>query len=271
MARTEVSGGRRIVSARPSAIESGTREPSPAERRASSARVRRGRSTAPADEAARRAIGAHRSSPHPGQCDTCVGRARPIVRASDRPDDTSRRHRSCIGHLASSSSEPPPMNEFDSFAIVGDLELLLDQLYYWAQRAQESRSNADDAGLAGRMLEAATANLEAFVTTLLDCFRPLELVPVRMPAADLVAAIAMRARGDLGAASVTVTGGADGIVSVDVAQLTRALSAILHRLDPRGAGLHLASGRPCRAWRTAWSQDRAPVGRQTPYESEPKQ
>ncbi len=149
------------------------------------------------------------------------------------------------------------MNEFDSFAIVGDLELLLDQLYYWAQRAQESRSNADDAGLAGRMLEAATANLEAFVTTLLDCFRPLELVPVRVPAGDLVAAIAMRARGDLGAASVTVTGGADGIVSVDVAQLTRALSAILHRLDPRGAGLHLGcisrtSSRESRATRTRW-------------------
>ena len=154
-----------------------------------------------------------------------------------------------MGMLASSSSEPPPMNEFDSFAIIADLELLLDQLYYWAQRAQESRSNADDAGLAGRMLEAATANLEAFVTTLLDCFRPLELVPVRVPAGDLVAAIAMRARGDLGAASVTVTGGTDGIVSVDVAQLTRALSAILHRLDPRGAGLHLVVGRAERGGR----------------------
>ena len=36
-------------------------------------------------------------APHPGQRDTCVGRARPIARASDRPDDTSRRHRSCNG------------------------------------------------------------------------------------------------------------------------------------------------------------------------------
>ena len=141
------------------------------------------------------------------------------------------------------------MNEFDPFAIIGNLELLLDQLYYWAQRAQESRSHADDAGLAGRMLEVATANLEVFVTTLLDSFRPLKLAPVRMPTSDLVSAIAMRARGDLGATSVTVTGGADGIVSVDVVQLTRALSAILHRLEPRGAGLHLVVGRAERGGR----------------------
>ena len=141
------------------------------------------------------------------------------------------------------------MNDLDPRAILGNLEMLLDQLYYWAQRAQESRSNPDDAGLAGRMLEIATANLEVFVTTLLDCFRPLELVPIRMPASDLVAAIAMRARGDLRAASVTVTGGPDGIVSVDVAQLTRALSAILHRLDPCGAGLHVAIARAERGGR----------------------
>src|SRR5262249_5698796 len=113
-------------------------------------------------------------------------------------------------------------------------------LYYWAQRARESRRTPDDAGVAGRMLQIATANLEAFATTLLECFRPLQLVRSRMPISDLVSAIAMRARGDLGAATVTVTGGADGIVSVDVSQFTRALSAILERLDPRGAGLYLA-------------------------------
>lgn len=132
------------------------------------------------------------------------------------------------------------MNELDSFTIIRNLEMLLDQLHFWAQRAQESRRDAGDAGVAGRMLEAATANLEAFVTILLDCFRPLVLVPIRMVVSDLVSAIAMRARGDAGATSVTVTGGVEGSVSVDVAQLTRALSAILQRLDPRGARLHLA-------------------------------
>ena len=30
------------------------------------------------------------------------------------------------------------MNELDSSAIIRDLEMLLDQLYYWAKRARES-------------------------------------------------------------------------------------------------------------------------------------
>jgi len=141
------------------------------------------------------------------------------------------------------------MNEFDSSAIIRDLEMLLDQLYYWAKRAQESRSASDDDGLVGRMLEVATANLEAFVTTLLDCFRPLELVPIRVPTSDLVSAIAMRARGELGAASVTVSGEANEIVSADVAQLTRAMFGILRRLHPCGRSLHLAVARAERGGR----------------------
>jgi len=131
------------------------------------------------------------------------------------------------------------MNEFDFSAILDNLELLLDQLYYWARRAQESRSSSGDAALAGRMLQLATAELKGFVTTLLDCFRPLELAPTRMPASDLVSAIAIRARGELGAASVTVAGEPKGIVSVDVAHFTRALSAVLQRLAPFGAALHV--------------------------------
>src|SRR5262249_25827722 len=162
----------------------------------------------------------------------CPG-MRPLVRGS-------RRHRTCNGLPHKLLAGAVAMHELDSFAIVRNLELLLDQLYYWAQRARESRRTPDDAGVAGRMLQIATANLEAFATTLLECFRPLQLVRSRMPISDLVSAIAMRARGDLGAATVTVTGGADGIVSVDVSQFTRALSAILERLDPRGVGLYLA-------------------------------
>jgi hypothetical protein len=49
----------------------------------------------------------------------------------------------------------------------------------------------------------------------------------------------MRARADLGAASVTITGGVGGSVSVDVAQFTRAVSGILQRLEPQGTALFL--------------------------------
>ena len=120
------------------------------------------------------------------------------------------------------------MNEVDSSAIIRDLEMLLDQLYFWAKRAQESRSTSDD----GRMLGVATANLEAFVTTLLDCFRPLELVRIRVPTSTLVSAIGMRARGELGAASVTVSGEANEIVSSD-ADSFRFLSEVEVQVDGR--------------------------------------
>ena len=132
------------------------------------------------------------------------------------------------------------MNDMDSIAVAGDLALRVDQLHYWARRAEQSCGNPGEAELAGRMLQAATADLEAFLTTLLDCFRPLDLAPTRMAVSDLVSAIAIRARGDVGAASVTVSGESDRAVSVDVALFTRALSAILRRLDPFRAALHVA-------------------------------
>jgi len=135
------------------------------------------------------------------------------------------------------------MHQLDSSMLTRDLEILLDQLYYWAKRAEEPSGNGEDDGLAGRMLETATSTLETFVTTLLDCVRPLELAPIRVPASDLVSAIVVRARSELGAASVTVSGEADGTVSLDAVHLTRALSTLLRRLDPRGGGVHVAVSR----------------------------
>ncbi len=144
------------------------------------------------------------------------------------------------------------MNEFDSSAIIRDLEMLLDQLYFWAKRAQESRSTSDD----GRMLGVATANLEAFVTTLLDCFRPLELVPIRVPTSDLVSAIAMRARRAGRSQCHRERGGERDRVgrrgaphACDVRNFT-ASPSVRPRPAPRRG--------PCRARRTAWNRDRAP-------------
>ena len=57
------------------------------------------------------------------------------------------------------------------------------------------------------------------------------------------------ARGELGAASVTVSGEANEIVAADVAHLTRTMSGILRRLDPCGRGLHLTVARAERGGR----------------------
>ena len=139
------------------------------------------------------------------------------------------------------------MTEPDYSAIARDLEMLLDQLYYWARRAQDSHGKADE--LAGRMFEVATANLQIFVTTLVDCFRPLQLTPVRVPISEFISAIARGARAELGAVSVTVSGEADGLLVADVTLLTRALSGILGRLDLGGARLDVGVARTERGGR----------------------
>jgi len=137
----------------------------------------------------------------------------------------------------------------DASTISRELEMLLDQLHYWARRAHQARGTAEEHPRVGRMLEVATANLETFVTNLLDCFRPLQLAPAPVPVSDVVSAIAMRARRELGVASVTVSGQADGILSVDVIQLTRALSGILRRVGPFASRLHVAVARTDRGGR----------------------
>jgi hypothetical protein len=91
-------------------------------------------------------------------------------------------------------------------AVTRSLEMLLDQLYYWARRAVDRRHEGADSEVIDRMLALATENLEHFVTTLLDCFRTIELAPAAMPTSELVAGLVRRARDEVGTASVVVAG-----------------------------------------------------------------
>ena len=118
-------------------------------------------------------------------------------------------------------------------AITRGMEMLLAQLYYWARRVTEQRNDPGDGETAGRMLGLATENLERFVTTLLDCFRPMALVPQPTSVSQLVAAVARCARDDQRAASVIVGGGADETVLADEGQLQRVWPVVLRRLVAR--------------------------------------
>jgi len=120
-------------------------------------------------------------------------------------------------------------------AVTRSLEMLLDQLYYWARRAAERRSEGADREIPERMLALATENVERFVTTLLDCYRPIELEPMAMSTSELVAALARRARDGAASASVVVSGAAEGTVLADGDQLSRVWSAVLRRLGARTA------------------------------------
>ena len=125
------------------------------------------------------------------------------------------------------------MNMEPQFATVTRaLEMLLDQLYYWARRAVEHRREGSDREIADRMLTLATENLERFVTTLLDCFRSLDLARTPAPTSELVAALVRHARDEVGAASAVVGKDTPTTVLVDPAQLARVWSAIVRRFGP---------------------------------------
>ena len=119
------------------------------------------------------------------------------------------------------------------------LEMLLDQLYYWARRAVEQRREGGDREIADRMLSLATENLERFVTTLLDCFREIQLARVPVPTSELVAALMRRARDEVSAASIVVREEGQTTVLADPAQLPRVWSAIVRRFGPEAGALEV--------------------------------
>jgi hypothetical protein len=115
------------------------------------------------------------------------------------------------------------------------LDLLLDRLYHWARRANDETLGPSD-GVAKYMLELSSDELHRFVTTLLDCFRPIAFTPSPVAVGDLVARIVEHARVDARAASVTVTGDAAATVTVDPGQLERAWPGIVRRLGLQAVG-----------------------------------
>ena len=127
------------------------------------------------------------------------------------------------------------------------LEMLLDQLYYWARRAVEQRREGGDREIADRMLTLATENLERFVTTLLDCFRAIELARTPTPTAELVAALVRQARDEIAGATVVVRADTETTVAVDPAQLARVWSAIIRRLGPGSGAIEVTVAPATRA------------------------
>jgi hypothetical protein len=123
--------------------------------------------------------------------------------------------------------------------VTRSLEMLLDQLYYWARRAVEQRREGGDREIADRMLTLATENLERFVTTLLDCFRDIQLARMPVQTSELVAALMRRARDEVTSASVVVREDGETSVLADVAQLGRVWSAIVRRFGPEAGALEI--------------------------------
>jgi hypothetical protein len=115
------------------------------------------------------------------------------------------------------------------------LDVLLDRLYHWARRASDELGGPSD-GVAKYMLELSSDELHGFVTTLLDCFRPITITASPMAVADVVARIVEHARGDARVASVTVTGDAAATVMGDPGQLERAWPGVVRRLGLQAVG-----------------------------------
>jgi hypothetical protein len=115
--------------------------------------------------------------------------------------------------------------------------------------------------VARQMLDRATEGLERFVTTLLDCFRPIELVRAATSTAHVVGALAMRAASRPVAVSIVVSEGADETIVADPAQLARVVAcrAPPSRLHGRGHSRGHGARRDARG--AARRRDHAPSAR----------
>lgn len=125
------------------------------------------------------------------------------------------------------------------------------KLYYWLDTLRDAP--ADDPEHTGiRMVEQTVRNLEDFLGTALEYFRPVRIVPVAMTGAEVVAGVRARVRGAVeGVASAVDDDAAVGarMVAVDPGRFSAVLDATLQRLvaqAPAGTPVRIATTRETR-------------------------
>src|SRR5215831_8684333 len=101
-------------------------------------------------------------------------------RASTRPSDTE------AADPAVRASEPQPRQERLLSEISHELGNYFHKLYYWAELLREQRPATADAEPA-MLLERTIRDLETFLKSALEFFRPLSVVPSPMSIEELSA------------------------------------------------------------------------------------
>jgi hypothetical protein len=136
------------------------------------------------------------------------------------------------------TSDPSPRQERLLSEISHELGNYFHKLYYWAELLREQRPATADAEPAN-LLERTIRDLETFLKTALEYFRPISVVPSPMSVDELSASV--RALVTRYAEPAVVhwqaeRGAAGGAVAVDPGRFSFVLQGLVRRLDVAAGG-----------------------------------
>ena len=142
------------------------------------------------------------------------------------------------------TSEPQPRQERLLAEISHELGNYFHKLYYWAELLREQRPATADAEPAA-LLERTIRDLETFLKSALEYFRPISVVPSPMSVDDLAASV--RALVSRYAEPAPVQWQSDdaasgGAVAVDPGRFSFVLQGLVRRLDAAGGQITVTSG-----------------------------
>jgi signal transduction histidine kinase len=130
------------------------------------------------------------------------------------------------------ASDTSPRQEHVLSEISHELGNYFHKLYYWAELLREQRL-ASAAAEPAALLERTIRDLETFLKTALEFFRPISIVPMAMSVDDLTAAIRASVARQADATPVSWNGegrGGTGTVAIDPGRFSFILEAIVRRV-----------------------------------------
>lgn len=142
------------------------------------------------------------------------------------------------------TSQTEPRQEKLLSEISHELGNYFHKLYYWAELLREQRPATADAEPAA-LLERTIRDLESFLKSALEYFRPISVVPSPMAVEDLAANVrALVTRHAEPAAVHWQSEGAasGGVVAVDPGRFSFVLQGLMRRLDAAGDQITVTSG-----------------------------
>ena len=134
--------------------------------------------------------------------------------------------------------DPSPRQERLLSEISHELGNYFHKLYYWAELLREQRPATADAEPAA-LLERTIRDLETFLKTALEYFRPISVVPSPMPVDELSASLRSLVTRYAEPATVqwqVERGATGGAVAVDAGRFSFVLQGLVRRLDTAAGG-----------------------------------
>ncbi|HWP64756.1 MAG TPA: hypothetical protein VNO26_02440 [Candidatus Limnocylindria bacterium] len=134
------------------------------------------------------------------------------------------------------TADPSPRQERLLSEISHEVGNYFHKLYYWAELLREQRPGAD--AEPAELLERTIRDLEAFLKTALEYFRPMSVAPSTMTVDELTASVRALVGRHAEPATVQwrIEPAAPGVVAVDPGRFSFVLQGLVRRLDPAPGG-----------------------------------